>query len=101
MAKSAIILCLLTMSGCCLFQKPEVVTEYVEVFIEVPVVAEEPPKYEPVNLPIYDLSVIMPDAENIDKKTAEAYYQSIIILIGEVNKRDNDLNVYRLKPEEN
>jgi hypothetical protein len=89
------------MSSCCLFEKPEVKIEYVDVIKEVAVHVEPPPKYEPLDLPIFYLDIIMPNAENVDKETAEAYYKSVIILIGEVKKRDNDLNAYRLiKPEE-
>ncbi len=87
MGKLTILVFSIFLIGCC---KPTIKTEYVKVYINVPVVPTKPPIYEKVDLPIFHLAK---KAE--PKDISEAYYNSVIILLGEVNKRDTDLDVYR------
>lgn len=92
MARTLVIM-LLCLTGCDNFIKREPSIKYVDVYIEVPVLPQKPPIYEPIDLPIYYLECINP--ETMDIETAKAYYNSVIILIGEIAKREKDLDVYR------
>lgn len=87
-----ILILLVILFGCC-NKKSDVKIEYVDVYKEVPVVPKKPPVYEPADLPIYYLECLNP--ETMDIETAKAYYKSVVILLGEINKRDKDLDVYR------
>lgn len=87
MEKIIYFLPILLLSGCL---SQGVKTEYVKVYVEVPVIPTKPPEYPKLDLPIFHL-----DKNSEPKTISEAYYNSVIILLGELDKRDSDLNVYR------
>lgn len=92
MKNTFLVVTLLSLSGCSsLFcPEPKIVYQTKTLKVMVPVKPQQPPDFPKIVLPIYTL-----DKNSDNKQVTSSYFDTILILLNEVEKRDNALNAYR------
>lgn len=88
MKKLILVAAFLTLPGCDHFIRERIV--YKEVKVIVPGKVMPPPHFSKPHLPVSEIQKDTPD-----DIVSAAYYESLKVLEGEVDKRDKALNAYR------